>query len=256
MTFCSVFRPVHSENPATVIPAISSLKLKEANGSIGLLGITVLLVWSWRRRSKSGDRAPPPNMFLHIFQLVRNISSEARLLDSENYELSRLRRTNANERNHLSEIHCLRSVGLLIAMDEEGLLGFVADNLSLHPLDLEKGADISRDALPQAGVVGLEDQALRAFQNRLLDKIEEPADVHVLPLWIRGNRARAPDDDAGVGELADHIYALRIKRVLLALGDHAFDADGGIQIAVFCAGGSFVHTHPAVGFGIRTGDRA
>src|SRR5262245_31964667 len=44
MTFCSVFSPVTSENPATVMPAISSLKLKDANGSACLLGITVLLV--------------------------------------------------------------------------------------------------------------------------------------------------------------------------------------------------------------------
>ena len=68
---------------------------------------------------------------------------------------------------------------------------------------------------PQRVVVGLEHHPLGAVEDRLLEVVEEPADVDVAPRRVAGQRAGAPDPDAAAGEGADAVDADRVEQVLL-----------------------------------------
>ena len=100
----------------------------------------------------------------------------------------------------LAGVDDLRRVGLRVALDVERLSGVAPNSApSRHTREQER-VDRAADALPQSRVVRLEDDPLGALEDRLLEVVEEPADVEVAPRRVARERARAPDADAAARE--------------------------------------------------------
>src|SRR5262245_28579048 len=125
------------------------------------------------------------------------------LADAEHDELGGLDRRDADLDHELAGVDRLRRVRRLVAADEERLVGALAEQRARLPQTLEVGVERALDALPQRDVVRLEDGPLRALEDRGLDHVEEAADVDVLPVGVRRERAGAPDADAARAERAD-----------------------------------------------------
>src|SRR5205085_12249071 len=73
---------------------------------------------------------------------------------------------------------------------------------------------------------GLEHGPLGAAEDRLLQVVEQPADVHVSPGGVARQGAGAPHPDAAAGEGADAVDPDRVEQVVLALGDLGLEAEG------------------------------
>ena len=54
-------------------------------------------------------------------------------------------------------------------------------------------------------------------EDRLLEVVEQPANVEVAPRRVGRQRARTPDADAAAGERADAVDADRVEQVVLVL---------------------------------------
>src|SRR5437588_10013734 len=172
------------------------------------------------RESSSGARAPSrttptPRSSKRFRFLLLGGPARARLPDAEDDELRGLRRRDADKRDEHSGVNAFGRVGLFVALDEEGLLRLVAHKHPSPPRERQERPHVADDALPEALVVRLEDEALRPLQDGLFKVDEETADVDVAPLGVVRDGARAPDVHARVGELPYDVDALRVQRVLL-----------------------------------------
>src|SRR5262245_15013611 len=137
--------PLQSEKPACTIPSISTRKRKFLYGST--LGI-----------------GSPPYFFGRL--------TARDLLDAEDDELGGLDDRDANQVHDLPRFAHLRRVGILIAFDEERLLGRLAEQRARPPLVQQKivyGAD---DALPKRWTVRLKDHELRPLIYGLAQEID------------------------------------------------------------------------------------
>ena len=90
---------------------------------------------------------------------------------------------------------------------------------AVPPDPQEEGVDRPLHADPEPLVVGLEDNPLGALEDRLLDVVEEPADVEVPPRRVGRDRPGAPHADAPAGERADAVDPVGVQLVVLGLGD-------------------------------------
>ena len=113
----------------------------------------------------------------------------------------------------------LGRVVLRVALDVERLARRRAEQRAVAPDAEQERVERPLDALPEVQVVRLEDDPLGALEDRLLDVVEEAADVEVAPRRIARQRPRAPDPDAPPGERPDAVDAGRVELVVLALGD-------------------------------------
>ena len=112
--------------------------------------------------------------------------------DAEDDELGWLDRRDADHHHELTGVDHLGRVGLLVALDEEGLLGGASEQRAVAPHAGEEGADVAADLVPQELVVGFEHDPVGALDDRLLDHVEEPAHVEVAPLGVDGAACGRP----------------------------------------------------------------
>src|SRR6185369_10981744 len=107
-----------------------------------------------------------------------------------------LHRGQADLDDQLTDVDDLRRIGLLVALDVEGLLRRFAHERAVAPHERQEARDGAVDALPQLLIVGLEDDPLRGALDRRLDHDEETANVDVAPRRIRRERASSPNANA------------------------------------------------------------
>src|SRR6266849_6427507 len=146
--------------------------------------------------------------------------------ETEDHELSGLDGGDADHTDHHAGIDRLRSVGLVVALHEEGLVGGEPEERALPPFVDEEGGDGAPQLGPQCVVVRLEDRPLSAAEDRLLKVVEEAADVDVAPRRVAGERPGAPYPSAPPGERPDAVDPVGVQQVVLALGDVELEADG------------------------------
>src|SRR6185503_8952756 len=85
------------------------------------------------------------------------------------------------------------------------------------PLVEHEILDRSSHVAPERFSIRLEDGPLRAFVNRVFEVSEVATQVHIFPLGIGADRARAPQPETSSFEEAETVDAFRIKNVLLRL---------------------------------------
>src|ERR1700712_3309352 len=132
------------------------------------------------------------------------------LADPEDDELGRLDRRDADLDHQLALVDRLRGVGLGVALHEERFFGGLPEESPGGPEAAQETVQRALHAFPQRHVVRLEDGPLGALENRRLDHVEQPPDVDVAPVRIRGQGARAPDADSPCPERADAVDPDRV----------------------------------------------
>src|SRR4029079_2488189 len=137
----------------------------------------------------------------------------------EDDEFGWLDRSDADIDEKLARIAGDRWVVLLVALDEERLFGGGAEKRTRHPVALEEGADVAPHLRPKHLIVGLEHGPLRPVVDRLLDVVEQPANVEVAPGRVAGERAGAPDADAASRESANAVHADGVQDTLFGRGE-------------------------------------
>src|SRR5438105_5387556 len=217
VTSISEVSPLSSVNCAIIVPSTSIAKLRAANASLLETFGTPVAIYP----SLFGERC-----------------AARELGDLEYDELGRLHRGNTDLDDELAGVDRLRRVVLTVALDIERFAWRRPEQRAVAPDPNQEGADRALDPLPERHVVGLEDDPLGAQQDRPFDVVEEPANVDVPPGRVAGQRARTPDPDTAAGEGTDHVDALRVEQVVLALGDLQLQRDGAADHLI---GGSLVH---------------
>src|SRR5690349_6117277 len=154
----SIPRPATSEKPPTIAPSEPSpwgppRRTRKLNAPYGV--------------SRKVGMPPPPS--------GRGVGRD--LADSEDHELGRLDRGDADEADHAAVVEVVLRHRRPIAANEERLLGRVAEQRPVHPLDEQEVLDRVDDVRPQLRSVGLEDRVLRGPVDRVLEVDEVPADV-------------------------------------------------------------------------------
>src|SRR6185437_3918314 len=139
------------------------------------------------------------------------------LADAEDDELRGLDRRDADLDDHLAGVDHVGRVGLLVALDVEGLVGRRAEQRTLAPRPGEEARHGDAQADPEALVVGLEHGPLGALHDRLGDVVEQPAHVQVAPLRVARQGAGAPHPDAAAGERADAVDTALVQAALLLM---------------------------------------
>src|SRR2546421_7543289 len=222
VTSISEVSPLSSVNCAIIVPSTSIAKLRAANASLLETFGTPVAIYP----SLFGERC-----------------AARELGDLEYDELGRLHRGDTDLDDELAGVDRLRRVVLTVALDVERFAWRGTEQRAVAPDPNQEGADRALDPLPERHVVGLEDDPLGAQQDRPFDVVEEPPDIDISPGGVAGQRARAPDPDTATGEGTDHVDALRIEQVVLALGDLQLERN---RAADHFIGGSPLHA-PRVG---------
>src|SRR5690606_25356111 len=144
-----------------------------------------------------------------------NLFAEGRaareLRDAEHHELGGLDGRDTDLDHELTGVDDLGWVRLLVALDVERLGRRGPEQGPVAPGAHEERVEGPLDALPQVEVVGLEDDPLGALEDRLLDVVEEPPHVEVLPGRVARQRPGAPDPDAPTGERPDAVDAVGVE---------------------------------------------
>src|SRR6476660_1794367 len=149
---------------------------------------------------------------------LRLATATRELAEAEDHELGRLDRRDAGLATDLSGLYHLGRVGLLVALDIEGLRRRGSEQRAGPPDAHEEVRRGDLQLHPQPLVVGLKDAPLRPADDRLGDVVEQPADVDVPPLGVAGEGAGTPDPDSPTGERADAVDAVLVQGPLLCLG--------------------------------------
>src|SRR2546423_4260737 len=152
--------------------------------------------------------------------------------DSHHDELRRRDDGEAGLRDDLARVARLCRVGLLVALDVEGLVARVAFERALAPERFEAGRQLARDAHPEARRVRLERGPRRVECDPAVDGQELSADVDVAPDGVAAERARAPHAYAAPGEGTQAVDALRIQLVLLLVVNVRFEVYGPEHLLV------------------------
>src|SRR5688500_11923904 len=213
------------------------------------------------RLSEPGGRAHPATRLLlnvpatrgragSFPRLLLDAAAGGHLADPEDHELGRLHRREADLDDQLARVDDLGRVGLGVALDVERLLRSRPHQGARAPQERQERGDRPLHALPEAMVVGLEDDPLGRALDRRLHHDEQAADVDVAPARIRRQGAGAPDADRAVHE-ADAVDALRVEQVLLALRDVVAQAERATDDLV---GRRLVDTALAVDARVHAGD--
>src|SRR3954470_1387284 len=136
-------------------------------------------------------------------------AARGHLADTEDDEFCRLHRRQTDLDDQMTDVHDLRRIGLLVALDVEGLLRRLAHEGAVAPHEGEEARDGAVDPLPELLIVGLEHDPLGRALDRRLHHDEEAANVDVAPRRIRRQRAGAPDADAAAHHHTDAVDPLR-----------------------------------------------
>src|SRR5512143_1346523 len=171
-----------------------------------------------RARSESGP------FHLRPRGLLLDATTAGHLADAEDDEFRGLHRRETELDNQLTGVDDLGRVGLVVALDVEGLLRAGAHERAVTPEERQERRDRPLHALPEAMVVGLEHDPLGRALDRRLDHDEQAAHVDVAPRRVARQRTGTPDADAAVHE-PDGVDALRVQQVLLTLADVVLEAE-------------------------------
>src|SRR4029453_3230709 len=144
----------------------------------------------------------------------------------EDDELGGLHRGDADLAGDLPEVDGLGRVGLVVALDEEGLGRGGGEQCALAPFHDQERGDGAPDLGPQVAVVGLEHHPVGVVEDRLLQVVEQPTHVDVAPRRVAGEGAGAPDPHAPAGEGPQAVDPLGVERVVLVAGDLALEGEG------------------------------
>src|SRR5215472_15261281 len=138
------------------------------------------------------------------------------LPDAENHELGRLDGRHADQADQPAIVEIVLRHRAAVAEDEVRLVGSLAEQRSVAPLNLEEVLDGPGDVAPQRLVVGLEYDPLSRFIDGVLEIDEQPPHVDVEPFRIRAHRARAPDAVSPVREEAQRVDVLGVEHLVTA----------------------------------------
>src|SRR4051794_363792 len=128
---------------------------------------------------------------------MRPLNSRAgpgHLADAEDDELRRAHNRHADLRHHAPLIYGALRVSLRVALDVEGFGRAGAEQRARTPDLRQEGRHVTRDLLPEAGLVRLEHDPLRALVYGLPQEEQGAADVDVLQVRVvvAADGARAP----------------------------------------------------------------
>src|SRR5438270_11638072 len=106
------------------------------------------------------------------------------LPDPENDEFRRAEQSHPNQHDEPAVVDVVLSHGRTIAADEEGLLGFVADEPAPLKLHEQESLNLAADPFPEKLPVRLEDHPFRGRVQRSLQIGEVTSDADILPLVV------------------------------------------------------------------------
>src|SRR5262245_33578271 len=132
--------------------------------------------------------------------LLSDVRAARELGETEDDELRRLHRRDPDLADDLPAIDDVRGIRLGVALHVEGLLRSRPEQRAVPPDTQEERVDRALDPLPEVEVVRLEDDPLGALEDRLLDVVEQTANVEVPPRRVAGDGAGAPHADAAARE--------------------------------------------------------
>src|SRR3954468_13902189 len=119
-----------------------------------------------------------------LFLLGYQTGSARVLREAEDHELSGFHWCDTDLADHLAGVDALARVGLVVALDVEGFVRCQPEQRTLAPLVDEECADRPAQLGPQRVVVRFEDGPVRAREDRLLQVVEQAADVHIPPCRV------------------------------------------------------------------------
>src|ERR1700731_782106 len=92
------------------------------------------------------------------------------------------------------------------------------------PFVEEKHRDRTPDVRPKRLTIRLEHSPLGSLVNGVFEIGEIPAQVHIFPLRIGTDQARAPETKTAIFKETEAIKPFRIEHLLLALIDELFES--------------------------------
>src|SRR3954470_23274058 len=197
MTSCSTVRPVTSSIRSMTMPSTSRPKEAPTAESRSGNREVAWLCASVRMRGLLRDEAGAPGD----------------LGDPKADELPWSQRCHPDLADDLARGDPLGRVRLPVTPDEERRIRGGPGQGALTPLLDEEGADRTADGGPQPLVVGLEDDPLRARDDRLFEVADQSPDGEVAPVRVGGQRAGSPHPDAAAGEFADAVDPHRVEEL-------------------------------------------
>src|SRR5215475_11207666 len=206
MTSCSIFKPVTSVICLMTRPSISRPN-------------------EWPTK-ESRSRSDMSTAYLCRCLLADETCAAGELREPEHHELGRFDRRDSDLASDLSRVDALGRVGLAVAPDVVRLVRSEPKQRALAPLGHEERRDRASDARPERVVIRLEHHPLGAVEDRLLEVVEQPADIEVAPRRIAGQRACAPNSDATTRERANAVHPDRVQQLLFGPCQTRLQRDG------------------------------